>query len=163
MTRLRALWLTSLLCCAAVAAPFNERIEAQGLLGSYFGVPGQPVGIPQTFDYVVVGGGTAGLTIASRLADENCGYSVAVVEAGGFYEFDNGNISSIPADAVYFSGSDPSDTQPLVDWSDVSVPQAVRAENLIAVPRYGKYLDRNLPLQILTDILRYFVLSIAER
>ena len=34
-------------------------------------------------DYIVVGGGTAGLTIANRLAENN---TVAVIEAGGFYE-----------------------------------------------------------------------------
>jgi hypothetical protein len=42
---------------------------------------------------LVVGGGTAGLTIASRLAKFA---SVAVVEAGGFYEQDNGNLSTVP-------------------------------------------------------------------
>ncbi|KAI5291793.1 hypothetical protein KEM54_006704 [Ascosphaera aggregata] len=35
----------------------------------------------QTFDYVVVGGGLAGLVVASRLS-ENPAYSVAVIEAG---------------------------------------------------------------------------------
>jgi choline dehydrogenase len=41
----------------------------------------------------VVGGGTAGLVIASRLSDFA---SVAVVEAGGLYEQDNGNASIVP-------------------------------------------------------------------
>lgn len=54
--------------------------------GDSFGVPGQNA----TYDYVVVGGGTGGLTIAARLAEEE-GVSVAVVEAGGFYQMDNGN------------------------------------------------------------------------
>ena len=51
-----------------------------------FGVPG----INATYDYVVIGGGTAGLTIAARLA-EDPDVSVAVIEAGGFYQQDNGN------------------------------------------------------------------------
>ena len=90
------------------------------ILGSSFGVPGANA----TFDYVIVGGGTAGLTIATRLA-ENSSLSVAVVEAGGFYEIDNGNLSVVPGLAVWFSGSDPKDFQPLVDWGFSTVPQAV--------------------------------------
>lgn len=92
------------------------------ILGSSFGVPGNA-----SFDYVVVGGGTAGLTIAATLANDPS-ISVAVIEAGGFYEVDNGNISVIPGDATFFSGTSPSDTQPLVDWGFVTVPQAVRPE-----------------------------------
>ncbi|KAL8652680.1 MAG: hypothetical protein Q9226_004164 [Calogaya cf. arnoldii] len=72
------------------------------LLGNSFGVPGQDA----IFDYVVVGG-------------------VAVVEAGGFYEIDNGNGSVIPALApLQHVGSLPNDTQPLIDWGFVTVPQA---------------------------------------
>lgn len=54
--------------------------------GDHFGVPGQNA----SYDYVIVGGGTGGLTIAARLAEEE-GVTVAVVEAGGFYQMDNGN------------------------------------------------------------------------
>ena len=90
------------------------------ILGSSFGVPG----INATFDYVIVGGGTAGLTIAARLA-EDPSLAVAVVEAGGFYEVDNGDLSVIPALAVFGSGSDPRDFQPLIDWGFVTTPQAV--------------------------------------
>ena len=90
------------------------------LLGSSFGVPGTNA----TFDYVIVGGGTAGLVMAARLAEDPSN-SVAVIEAGGFYEIDNGNISQIPGDATYYSGSDPNNTQPLIDWDFVTEPQAV--------------------------------------
>ena len=96
------------------------------ILGSSFGVPGANA----TFDYVVVGGGTAGLTIATRLA-ENRSLSVAVVEAGGFYEIDNGNLSIIPGRAVWFSGTDPKDFQPLVDWGFNTVPQAVSLDSAV--------------------------------
>lgn len=94
--------------------------EKARLLGTTFGVPGASA----TFDYVVVGGGTAGLAIASRLA-ENHAVTVAVVEAGGFYELDNGNLSVIPALAVFGTGSDPKDFQPLVDWGFKTTPQQV--------------------------------------
>lgn len=90
------------------------------ILGTSFGIPGANA----TFDYVVVGGGTAGLTIATRLA-ENPSLSVAVVEAGGFYEIDNGNLSVVPGGAIYFSGTDPKDFQPLIDWGFNTVPQPV--------------------------------------
>ncbi|KAI4118243.1 MAG: hypothetical protein LQ345_001662 [Seirophora villosa] len=72
----------------------------------------------------VVGGGTAGLAIASRLA-ANRETSVAVVEAGSFYQLDNGNGSVIPALApLQHVGSLPNDTQPLIDWGFVTVSQA---------------------------------------
>ncbi|KAG9095752.1 hypothetical protein FRC06_009462, partial [Ceratobasidium sp. 370] len=41
----------------------------------------------QTFDYVVVGGGTAGLAVAARLA-ENSSISVGVIEAGQYIQND---------------------------------------------------------------------------
>jgi ribulose 1,5-bisphosphate synthetase/thiazole synthase len=59
---------------------------ASRLYSNSFGVPG----VNATYDYVVIGGGTAGLTIAARLA-EISNVSVAVIEAGGFYQQDNGN------------------------------------------------------------------------
>lgn len=73
----------------------------------------------------IVGGGTAGLTAALRLA-ENPDISVAVVEAGSFYEFDNGNLSQVPAYATYYSSDSPNDIQPAVDWGIVTDPQPVR-------------------------------------
>ena len=89
-------------------------------LNSSFGVPG----INASYDYVIVGGGTAGLTIAAQLA-ENSTNSVAVIEAGGFYEIVNGNISVIPGEATFYAGTDPDDTQPLVDWGFDTLPQEV--------------------------------------
>lgn len=77
----------------------------------------------KTFDYVVVGGGTAGLTIANRLS-ENPSVLVAVIEAGTFYETASGNTSEIPADDPAYNGKDPKDTGP-VDWDFTTTPQAV--------------------------------------
>ncbi|KAL5115785.1 hypothetical protein ACEQ8H_006280 [Pleosporales sp. CAS-2024a] len=88
-----------------------------GLLGSYFGVPGQNA----TFDYIVIGGGTAGLTLANRLSAK---FSVAVVEAGDFYEFANGNNSQVPAYASTFTGSNPVVKNPALDWYMYTEPQA---------------------------------------
>ena len=77
-----------------------------------------------TFDYIVIGGGTAGLTVATRLAeDTSCSWRVAVIEAGGFYEQDNGNLSVVPGYCTSFTGTDPDNVNPLVDWGFVTQPQ----------------------------------------
>lgn len=87
--------------------------------------------VAPTYDYIIVGGGTAGLTIASRLA-ENPGLSIAVIEAGGFYEADNGNLSVVPGYCTTFSGTDPKLTNPKVDWGFVTTPQAVSVRDSAA-------------------------------
>ncbi|KAL8800199.1 MAG: hypothetical protein Q9200_007325 [Gallowayella weberi] len=84
-----------------------------------FGWPSR--GKDDSFDYVVIGGGTAGLTVATRLAQGST-FSVAVIEAGGFYEQDNGNFSTIPGYCTFFTGTDPDDVNPLVDWGFVTQP-----------------------------------------
>jgi choline dehydrogenase len=109
---------------SALAAPSISHIQARRLLGSSFGVPGNNA----TFDYVIVGGGTAGLTLATRLAEQQKG-TVAVVEAGGFYEIGNGNISQVPAGDGTYAGKGKTDWQPLVDWGYVTTPQAVSSES----------------------------------
>ncbi|GME63854.1 GMC oxidoreductase [Neofusicoccum parvum] len=108
---------------------FSSTVVAAGCSGTTYGSPelfGSNFGVPgtnATFDYVVVGGGTAGLTMAMRLS-ENGTFSVAVIEAGGFYETGNGNLTQIPAFCTYFTGGDPADSNPLVDWDFVTTPQA---------------------------------------
>jgi choline dehydrogenase len=105
---------------AAFAAPHLSNLHARRVLGSSFGVPGDN----RTFDYVVVGGGTAGLTIATRLVEMQAG-SVAVIEAGSFYEITNGNISQVPATDGAFAGKGDKDWQPLIDWGYFTTPQVV--------------------------------------
>lgn len=97
--------------------PSDYNLSPRGSLGA--------VGKEDIFDYVIIGGGTAGLAMAARLA-ESRNNTVAIIEAGGFYE-DNpmGNLSEIPADDIYYTGSSPSDTDPLIDWGFVTTPQAV--------------------------------------
>ncbi|PLB51003.1 putative GMC oxidoreductase [Aspergillus steynii IBT 23096] len=79
----------------------------------------QPLeGIPgfnATFDYIVVGGGTAGMTVAARLAEQRL--RVALVEAGEFYEVQY-PISTIPGAAILGTGSNPHFKTP-IDWGFV--------------------------------------------
>lgn len=76
------------------------------------------------YDYVVVGGGPGGLAMAYRLAEDRS-KSVAVIEAGGFYQ-DAGNESVVPAYAeAAFTSVSPDDINisPLT-WPFVTTPQA---------------------------------------
>ena len=79
--------------------------------------------LPATYDYIVIGGGTAGLALASRLS-ENPNIHVAVVEAGGHYEIDSGNKSVIPGYAAYGTLTDPAtaNATPSIDWGFVTAP-----------------------------------------
>ncbi|KAF4161080.1 hypothetical protein CNMCM6936_009696 [Aspergillus lentulus] len=72
--------------------------------------------IDETFDYVVVGGGTAGVTLAVRLAEQKL--RVALVEAGGTYEL-SFPIAAIPGAASIGVGSDIKSTTP-IDWKIVA-------------------------------------------
>ncbi|KAJ5628745.1 GMC oxidoreductase [Penicillium lividum] len=111
--------IAALLCAFPVqsdALTPRSELLARHLLGSSFGVSQNA-----TYDYVVVGGGNAGLTVAARLA-EDPSISVAVIEAGSFYEIQDGNLSQIPAYDIYWTGKDPKDVN-LVDWGFVTTPQ----------------------------------------
>ncbi|MCJ1435579.1 hypothetical protein MMC27_004953 [Xylographa pallens] len=97
---------------------FQDILAASGLLGSHFGIPG----FPASYDYIVVGGGTAGITLATRLA-QGSSATVALIEAGGFYEEDNANLTQIPADVVYWLEAEPVVRNPLIDWYQFTTPQ----------------------------------------
>ncbi|MCJ1397337.1 hypothetical protein MMC11_000529 [Xylographa trunciseda] len=86
-------------------------------------LPTEPLAEPATYDYVVVGGGTAGLTVASRLS-EDPRLQVAVIEAGGHYETDSGNNSVVPGYASYGASTDPAaaNDTPLIDWGFITAP-----------------------------------------
>lgn len=119
---------------AALPAAANDLLNyAEGesgyVLGTAFGLPGNNA----TYDYVVVGGGTGGLAIATRLASAP-NVTVAVIEAGGFYEVDNGNRSVVPGYSNFYTGADSNDYQPLIDWAFTTTPQAV------SLPAHGSII-----------------------
>ncbi|KAF2152734.1 GMC oxidoreductase [Myriangium duriaei CBS 260.36] len=119
-----------LLGSAAPSPPLHGRQAPSGqrrLPGSSFGASTLNLFNPSTnatFDYVVVGGGNAGIPVAVRLAE--AGYSVALVEAGSFVELGNSNFSQVPAFAAAFSFPDPRNpatVAPMVDWNQMTTPQ----------------------------------------
>ncbi|KAL3249894.1 hypothetical protein ABHI18_011437 [Aspergillus niger] len=71
---------------------------------------GDPPGNVKTYDYVVVGGGTTGLLVASRLAEAG-NYTVAVIENG---TYPIGNLTKVPGyNEQWFSKVLPS------NWTDM--------------------------------------------
>lgn len=133
------------LCIVAAAGSVNLLTYVDGSIGNVLGTSFGAPGTNATFDYVIVGGGTAGLTIATRLASDPA-ISVAVIEAGGFYEVDNGNRSIIPGYANFYTGSDPKNYQPLVDWGFTTVAQTVRVPNLPILTFLNAYCNMRMNL-----------------
>lgn len=115
-------WITiALTVSSAFAAPFTTPFLQQNVPGNDFARPGHNA----TYDYVIVGGGTGGLAIAYRLALDGT-RSVAVIEAGGFYEIESGNTSVVPAYNQEYNYITPDSQwdEPLVDWGFLTTPQA---------------------------------------
>ncbi|KAK0203496.1 hypothetical protein DFS33DRAFT_1430542 [Desarmillaria ectypa] len=74
----------------------------------------------QTFDYIVVGGGTAGLTVARRLAESSSSKtSVLVLEAGGSGV--GQDVVTIPEKSFAFVGTE-------IDWGFTIAPQEHAAD-----------------------------------
>ncbi|RYO83274.1 hypothetical protein DL764_009474 [Monosporascus ibericus] len=71
----------------------------------------------QRFDYVIVGGGTAGLVLANRLTEDPT-VRVAVIEAGTFPEDVSGNWSQVPGYAGNFITGAPE-----MSWNFHTTPQ----------------------------------------
>jgi len=142
MLKLASLLLAMGLIAQAAPRPQGETAggpgrpggRRQALLGSAFGIPGQN----KTFDYVIIGGGTAGPALAARLA-EDPSVTVALVEAGTFYELSNGNNTQIPIDCAMYTGKDVNDWHPGVDWGFVTTPQPGYNGAAVHYPR-GKML-----------------------
>ena len=80
------------------------------------------------------GGGTAGLAIATRLAEGS--HSVAVIEAGSFYEIGNSNYSQVPLYAAAFTAKSPLQETPQIDWGFITTPQPVSIESPRHCTRY---------------------------
>lgn len=113
------LWATS----HAQLGPYLSLLDdGATLLKGALGALGGALGVEATYDYVVVGGGTAGNTIGTRLAE--AGHKVAIIEAGEYYEVSEPVLSTAPAGDLFLVGADPTDANPLADWVFVTEPQA---------------------------------------
>ncbi|KAH9904267.1 hypothetical protein F4778DRAFT_780237 [Xylariomycetidae sp. FL2044] len=110
----------------SVLNPITSVIETvlngDGLIQGVLGTLGGVLGVEETYDYVVVGGGTAGNAIGYRLAE--AGYSVAIIEAGLFYEIGKPVLGTTPVGDIIGIGASSLDSLPTVDWQFVTEPQA---------------------------------------
>ncbi|KAH8658320.1 hypothetical protein BX600DRAFT_439488 [Xylariales sp. PMI_506] len=136
--------LSSLLdpLAAVIKTAYRPDGFAIGTLGQLGGIPG----VDATYDYVVVGGGTAGNVIGYRLA--KAGFSVAIVEAGTFYEIAKPILATSPGGVITGSGSLLTDSRQTVDWRLATEPQVNAGNREIHYAR-GKTLGGSSELNFL--------------
>lgn len=96
-------------------------INGDGLVEGALGAVGGALGIEATYDFVIVGGGTAGNSIGYRLGE--AGYSVAIIEAGLYYEIAKPVLGTTPGGDIIGIGSSILDSVPTVDWEFLTQPQ----------------------------------------
>ncbi|KAF5125123.1 Dehydrogenase patE [Metarhizium anisopliae] len=96
-------------------------IGGNGFLEASFGAVQGLLGRDQEFDFVVVGGGTAGNAMGYRLAE--AGFKTAIIEAGTFFELSKPGFATIPGLDVLFVGSDSFEALSPADWKFQSTPQ----------------------------------------
>lgn len=128
--------LTPLLFSLALASPPVS--TPRGLLDNPFGATNKPwddshlktvaIGAlsggsrpSKSYEYVIVGGGTAGNTLAYRLAAAN--HTVALIEAGYWYEVGKPIVGPAPLGDIIGIGSNPLDSFPGVDHQIITTPQ----------------------------------------
>ncbi|KAK5940640.1 hypothetical protein PMZ80_007057 [Knufia obscura] len=123
------LFISATSCLPILDSILNPILEAtdsilsgNGLVDDGLGLLGGVPGVEQTFDYVIVGGGTAGNVIGVRLAE--AGFSVAIIEAGLYYEIGKPVLGTTPAGDIIGIGSSALDALPTVDWNFLTEPQA---------------------------------------
>ncbi|KAK8233504.1 choline dehydrogenase [Phyllosticta capitalensis] len=146
----------SLLVGSAAAVPILDSIldpitnsiwtDASTLIETSIGTLEGVLGDTQSFDYVVVGGGTAGNTVAYRLAE--AGHSVAVIETGGSFEVGKPVVGPAPLGGIIGIGSNPLDSIPTVDYVFTTTPQPGAAGREMHYPQ-GKCLGGSSALNFM--------------
>ncbi|KYK58802.1 hypothetical protein DCS_05820 [Drechmeria coniospora] len=99
-----------------------EPASADGLVEASIGALKGKLDTHKEFDYIVVGGGTGGNAVGTRLAE--AGFKVAIVEAGAFYEIAKPVLGTTPAGDIIGIGWNMLDAVPTVDWTFQTEPQA---------------------------------------
>jgi choline dehydrogenase len=126
----------------ALAAPAPASYEERDLLDPLASLSGVLTS-GLSFDYIVVGAGIGGLTIAKRLA-EDTSVTVAVIEAGTLYEVVDPILSQAPAADTAFVGTD--ESLPTVDWGFFTNPDPA-SNNIKRSYARGKCLGGRYALQ----------------
>jgi choline dehydrogenase-like flavoprotein len=80
-----------------------------------------------TFDYVIIGGGPAGLLVANRLS-ANSNITVAIIEAGDSV-YNNPNVTALPKTIAEFSPG----LGTSIDWGYTSAPQKYTANRTLTL------------------------------
>ncbi|TFK61170.1 aryl-alcohol-oxidase from pleurotus Eryingii [Pluteus cervinus] len=96
------------------------------LAGQVFCTPGPGGGMQNSYDFIIVGGGTAGLVLANRLTEDNH-TSVLVIEAG------NTDLGNLDIEVPFFCAQATPFTS--VDWNFTTVPQTNLNGRSLAYPR----------------------------
>lgn len=100
----------------------------------------------QAFDFIVIGGGTAGLAVAARLAESNAEFTIGVIEAGGVAQ--NNPDVDIPGHYGRSLGGS-------YDWHLETIPQKGLGGRALPWPR-GRVLGG-------TSVLNYMAWNRASR